>query len=64
LRVRVFRDEAYPVFVVARNEERWEFEVELTEEESNSVQKAKQDFDKAQEILAQAYEKAQQQVKP
>ena len=58
--VRVFRDEAYPVFVVARNEKRWEFEVELSEEESNFVQKAKEDFDKAQDILEHAYEKARE----
>jgi len=54
----------YPVFVVALNQEKYEFDVELTEEESNFVQKAKQDFDKAQDILAQAYEKAQQALKP
>jgi hypothetical protein len=64
LKVRVSRDEVYPVFVVALNQEKYEFDVELTEEESNFVQKAKQDFDKAQDILAQAYEKAQQALKP
>lgn len=58
MKVAVSRDELYPVFVVTRNEEHWDFEVELSEEEGEFVKKARQDFDKAQNILQAAYEKA------
>ena len=63
VKVRVLRDEAYPVITPLDvnhplYEKGWEFEVELNEEEWRFVQKAIQDFAKAQGILEQAYEKA------
>jgi hypothetical protein len=66
VKLRVLRDERYPVFTPLDvghplYEKGWEVEVELSEEEWKFVQKATQDFDKAQHILEQAYEKAYSQ---